>query len=98
MCMKITPTVKTGFSGDRVRRVERVERALKAKNATEKWKENVYISESDKLTEEERETFLTDDNALTNNYHGDDARIIQEAYERFNNEVNPIKDKIFGRK
>jgi len=96
--MKITPTVKTGFSGDRVKRVERVERALKAKNATEKWKENLYISESEKLTDEEREAFLTGDNVLSNMNHSDDARIIQEAYERFNNEVNPIKDKLFGRK
>ena len=98
MCMKITPTVKTGFSGDRVKRVERVERALKAKNATEKWKENLYISESEKLTDEERKAVLTGDNLLGSINHGDDARIIQEAYERFNNEVNPIKDKLFGRK
>lgn len=96
--MKITPTVKTGFSGDRVKRVERVERALKAKNATEKWKENLYISESEKLTDEEREAVLTEDEVLSNTNHNDDARIIQEAYERFNNEVNPIKDKLFGRK
>ena len=96
--MKITPTVKTGFSGDRVRRVERVERVLKAKNATEKWKENLYISESEKLTDEERQAFLTEDEVLSNTKHSDDARIIQEAYERFNNEVNPVKDKLFGRK
>lgn len=98
MCMKITPTVKTGYSSDKVKRVERVERVLKAKNATEKWKENLYISGSDILTDEEREAMLTDDNVLGNINHSDDARVIKEAYERFNNEVNPVKDKLFGRK
>ena len=87
-------TTKTGFANTRIPDVKKVYETNKSKTATEKWKENLYFEEKEKLTNEEISVISEE---LENKKREVVEPTPQELYEREISKYNPVRDELLGR-